>query len=146
MRVDTALTIVNNELLFYPGWQVSATDHSHRFEDTICLHFNLTDAPRTERELVRADAANNVDAYPEHVPGGAKSAWPLYVGDCDNVDTLVYRVIKAAEANFSHELREAARLRTTTWAPFHPHKYAGMQRWAAAEHQTVTSDFLFGLS
>src|SRR6266496_2242118 len=38
MRVDTAVKLVN-DLVFRPGWKITAEDYSHRHEGTICVSF-----------------------------------------------------------------------------------------------------------
>lgn len=142
MHVDTALTIINESLVYPPGYTVTATDHTSRFEDTVCVHVSI-DAKRSERELAP-------EGYPEDVPGGARSSFPIAVGDIEDGDgalaALTYRVITALVTATTHEIREFVRVKPTYWAPFHPHRLDGIKRWSKAQHTDPSADFLFGLS
>lgn len=138
MRVDTALQIVNDDLVIYPGWDIRAEDHTRRFEDTICIHFNITDARMSERE--------NAPRYEQVVKGGARSTFPIYVGDINTPDELVGRIIDAQIENFTHEVREFTRFKSTGHAPFHPHQHTSIVRWSERTGRDARLDYLFGLA
>lgn len=137
MHVDTALTLVNESLVYPPGYKVTATDHSKRFEDTVCLHVNI-DAQASDR----AEAPD----YATKIKGGARSSFAIAVGDVKDVEQLTYRVINALIEATTHELREFVRVTPTFWAPFHPHRIDGIKRWSQAEGVDPKRDYLFGLS
>lgn len=138
MRVDTALALVNDGLALPPYWEVTAEDYTHRYEDTICLTVNITNARASERE--------NQPDYATEVDGGARAKFMVPVGDCEGVEDLVYRVIVAFVEDFTHEVREFVRLKHTGWAPFHPHQTDGIKRWSQAHGTDVLRDYKFGLA
>jgi hypothetical protein len=124
-------------LAFAPGWTVTAEDATNRFEETICVRFVIA-VPNTDRE--------HAPEYKVPVAGGARSAWPIYVGDITDPAELIGRVLDAAVENVTHELRETARLAPTWWAPFHPHRADGIRRWSERTGRHPSADYLFGLS
>lgn len=136
MRVDTALAIVNDNLVTYPDWTVHAEDHTNRYEDTIRVHFTIGGARASERE--------NAPDYPVVVTGGIRVAFPIHVGDITDADELVGRVIDAALRAFEHEIREFTRLANTGYAPFHPHTREGINRWAQRTGRDPQLDYLYG--
>lgn len=128
MEVSSALALAN-QLVFLPGWIISAEDHTNRFEGSIKVCFKY---PTVQTE--RADAPDN---YPH--PIEARASFALPVLDCD--DTSIYRRILDATVQIAcHEHREALRVLPTYWAPFHPHRLDGMNRWG-----DVQGDMQFGL-
>lgn len=117
MRIDSAIALVN-DLVYMPGWEFTATDHSARFEGTICVRI---DYPTRN---ANRDQAN--DSYPQEIKPYA--TFPVIVRDMDN--TRLYRAIANAIMRiWQHETREFLRVAPTMWAPFHPHNIDGMQRW-----------------
>lgn len=138
MFTETAVTLVNESLVFPPGWDVKAEDHTHRFQGTINVKVTLTEAKKSERE--------EAPEYNVPIPGGARSSFPLYVGDVDDIEGLVFRVIEALEEAYVHEIREFVRVAPTYWAPFHPHRGDGIQLWAKYRGTDPKRDYLFGLS
>lgn len=135
MRVDTAVNLVNNDLVFWPNWKISAEDYSHRFEDTICVSFEYE-----SRNYVRGDAPD----YPNTITATAKQA--IVVADMKTPEDLLFAVLKRVEKIQSHEAREAMRLRSTNWAPFYPHKVDGQKRWAEKNGCAVDDDLIFGVA
>jgi hypothetical protein len=140
MDVTTAIRLVEN-LVFFPGWELTATDHSDRFEDTICVQVTYpsyeTNRPEAERGY---DVANRPYAR-----------FPIVVRDLDDVG--LYRAISRilVEDIWSHEVREALRVKPTFWAPFHPHQIDGMRRWEDGSAQLDASvhlrdDLQFGIA
>lgn len=138
MRVDTALSLINNELAYPVGWEIFAEDHRKRFEESVCIHVNITDARKSERE--------EAPEYKAIVPGGARAKFVVPVGDVESIEDLVFRVILAILEDFTHEVREFVRVKSTNWAPFHPHKIDGIKRWSAAHGTDPFRDYLFGIA
>jgi len=138
MRVDTALTLVNEGLALPPHWEVWAEDHTNRFEDSICLHVNITNARSSDREFA--------PQYKNEVNGGARAKFVVPVGDCTDAEDLVFRVILAIVEDFTHEVREFVRVANTSWAPFHPHKIDGIKRWSDKSGTDPYRDYLFGIT
>jgi hypothetical protein len=132
MRTETALELIDG-LTYKPGWKLIASDHSDRFEGAIKLHVEYL-AANSNREL--ADAG-----YPEQIV--ARAEFPIMVGDCDEACTLYRRIIDALMEIELHEAREFLRVRSTGWAPFHPHRLDGMRRW---DPTNVRPDFTFGIA
>lgn len=125
MRVDSAVTLVNS-LVLKPGWKVEAEDYSHRHEGCIRVNFTYV-AYRSERELAP-------DGYPELVPGGARAAFVIAAGAMKDDYDLYRKVIELIVFEIElHEWREFLRVPGTFWAPFHPHRTDGMERWGTPE-------------
>lgn len=137
MRVETALVLINESLVFLPNWTIEATDHRKRYEDAICLRLTIKDAPFSERE--------EAPKYLRHVPNGVHSEFPIHVGDCNDIDELAGRVLDAILDTFAHEAREFLRIKPTMWAPFHPHKRDGIDRWTARTGRHPDQDFKYGI-
>jgi hypothetical protein len=136
MRVDTALQLVNDELVIYPDWTIRAEDHTHRYQDTIKVHLTIAGARASERE--------HAPTYGVVVEGGIRVAFPVHVGDIASADELVGRVIDLQLDAFAHEVREFTRLRSTGYAPFHPHTPDGIHRWADRKGTDPRLDYLYG--
>jgi hypothetical protein len=137
MLTSTAVTLVNESLVFPVGWKVTATDHTDRFEGSILVHIVLTDARKSERE--------EAPEYKVPIPNGARSAFPVYVADVSGIEDLTFEIIQAMSEAYVHELREFVRVAPTFWAPFHPHKGDGIRRWAEKTGGDPKRDYLFGL-
>ena len=131
MRIDTAIQLIN-DLVLKPGWAVTAEDNTKRFEGTVKLNVTYV-AANTDRE--------HAPGYADTVPGGARASFQLPVSAFDN-DVELYRAILMVMLDIEqHEWREFLRVRSTLWAPFHPHHLDGMERWGTPE-----ADFNFGLA
>lgn len=129
MRVDSAIHLIES-VMYKPGWQFSAEDHTNRYEGAIKL--------RVDYEAQNSDRPDAFDGYPTHIQTYA--SFPIIVGDCDDT-TLWRRMLTAVAAIDSHEAREFFRVRPTGWAPFHPHNIDGMKRWG-----DMANDIQFGLA
>lgn len=138
MRVDTALSLINDGLTLPVGWEIFAEDHRKRFEESVCLNVNITDARKSERE--------EAPEYKALTNGGARAKFVVPVGDVEGIEDLVFRVILAIVEDFTHEVREFVRVKSTSWAPFHPHKIDGIKRWADAHGTDPFRDYLFGIA
>lgn len=135
MNVSSAVELINNSLVYKPGWAFTATDHTNRFEDTIVVR---VDYPA--RNSNRDQAA---DGYQEEIQTYA--SFPLVVRDCTDED-LVFQVLQAIGRIEMHEAREFLRLKPTMWAPFHPHKVDGMTRWTERTGDRLVDDLQFGIA
>ena len=129
MNADSAIALINT-IVFKPDWKLTATNLTDRFEDTINLR---VDYPA---RLANRDQAAN--GYPVEIWPGAN--FPIMVGSLDEVGLLrkVFDVLMEVE---THENREFFRVMPTYWAPFHPHRHDGIQRWGTPEY-----DLKFGLA
>lgn len=139
MQIESAIRLVDG-VIFWPGWEFEATDHTKRFEGTICVKVTY---PARETSRERA-----LEGYPEE--NRPYASFPLIVRDLD--DAGLYRALMWAVGKIrEHEDREALRIQPTGWAPFHPHQVDGMRRWHESERclmesLEILSDLQFGLS
>lgn len=138
MEVSSAVTLVNC-LVYKPGWEISATDHTGRFEGAIQVHlsypvhlYNRADAPdytQTDRPSV---------------------SFPVLVGDFRDDHELYGAVLDLILRIEEHEAREALRCEPTYWSPFHPHKADGIRRWVEhtrrPDREAHLRDLTFGLA
>lgn len=135
MDVRSAIELVNNSLVYKPGWTFTATDHTNRFEDTIVVR---VDYPA--RNSNRDQAA---EGYQEEIMTYA--SFPLVVKDCDD-ESLMFQILDAIGKIEMHEAREFLRLKPTMWAPFHPHRVDGMRRWHERTGEPLVGDLQFGIA
>lgn len=142
MLIDTAIALVAS-LVYKPGYALSATDHSKRFEGTIKVRLDYT-APETGR-------ANAAQGYPEVITTYAE--FPIAVGDLHGpqaASCLYRRVLDAILLVEEHEAREALRVQPTLWAPFHPHQLDGIDLWTATassvQRPELLRDYQFGIA
>lgn len=134
MNVESAVRLVN-QLVYKPGWLITATDHSMRFEGTICVRF--------EYPAIETGRGNAELGYPEDVRPYAN--FPMIVADCTDED-LYYRILCKIREIEIHEARETLRVQPTYWAPFHPHQIDGMRRWAERTGGSIEDDLRFGIA
>lgn len=123
MNVNSAIALVDN-IVTEPGWTFEATDYSHKFENSICVKvvYVTRNANRDQAEK----------GYAQEVTGEAKFA--IMLDECPDDIALYYKIItKACLCIKEHEVREFFRIKPTMWAPFHPHRADGMQRWGTVE-------------
>jgi hypothetical protein len=122
MLVSSAVAIINDGIVFFPGWQIHAEDFTSRHEGAVCLSITF---PSWETKRSEAMAG-----FPEaNMP---RQCFIIQVSDLDDVE-LHRAVIKILVDCFTHEAREAYRIEPSGWAPFHPHKIDGMIRWGSRE-------------
>ncbi len=136
MRINTAIELIEN-LVYFPGWEFEAEDHTKRFEGTVLLTVHYT-----AQETGRPNAAKG---YPETIKTYAK--FPLMVGDINSDLELYRRITQCLMRIYEHEMREALRVKGTLWAPFHPHALDGMKSWHITNGQPdyFYSDLQFGI-
>lgn len=135
MRVESALDLIN-ALVYKPGWRVSATDHTNRFEGSILVRIDYP-----------ARSSNREDAPDYETVINTYATFPLVVENCDDT-SLYYKIAQAISGIDVHEMREFLRVEPTLWAPFHPHRIGGMQTWAkmTGERNGVEDDLKFGIA
>lgn len=142
MRVETAIALIE-QLVYKPGYHLSAVDHTKRFEGTVKVHLSYV-APETGRE-------NAAKGYEEIIKTYAE--FPIAVGDLSGPTAnvcLYRRVLDAILEVEAHEAREALRVQPTLWAPFHPHQLDGIDVWNATttsrQRPELLRDFQFGIA
>lgn len=129
MKVTTAIALVQN-LVYKPGWTMEVDDYTKRFEDSICITL-CCDTYKSEREEAG-------EGYPTAIR--PRASFCIMVGDLDT-DVDLYRALMDKIIEYEvHEAREFLRVRPTMWAPFHPHKRDGQQRWG-----NPAADIAFGM-
>jgi hypothetical protein len=128
--VQTAIDLIG-QIVYKPEWVFEATDHTKRYEGTVCLKITYP-AQMSEREEAPAGYPTRINPY---------ATFAIMVGDCDDAACLYRRVLDVILLIEAHEAREFMRITPTFWAPFHPHTIDGMQRWGTVEH-----DLTFGLA
>jgi hypothetical protein len=135
METAVALELINEQIVYKPGWTLAAEDYSWRMQGGILLHLSFV-APSSDRNDARTGYNRMLE--PLH------NAFPIIVADCVSEDDLLHKVLKAIIALETHEAREFLRRKPTYDAPFHPHRIADMQRWALYEGTPVSDDLNFG--
>jgi hypothetical protein len=136
MECSTACNIINDQLVFRPGWTITAMECWERFEGAITVKVEYP-AFNTDRDQVMGDNAAN--PYPEAFV--AHASFHLLVHEMEDIVTLFKAIIRNITLEIHcHEDREYLRVKSTGWAPLHPHHIDGMRRWG-----NVDSDLKFGL-
>lgn len=117
MNTNSAIALIG-QITFKPGWRFTATSLDDRFENCVRL--------RIEYPARLTNRGQAPQGYPIEVEPSAEFA--LLVGQCDELSLLrqVFDCIMKVEC---HENREFYRIAPTWWAPFHPHRHDGMERW-----------------
>lgn len=128
MKIPTAIDLVT-ALTYKPGWSITATDHTNRYEGTIVVRIDYP-ARNSDRD--------QAPAYPQEI--STYASFPVIVEDCGGPDVLYRRILEAIVKIEEHEAREFLRVSPTRWAPFHPHTIDGMRRWG-----TPDMDIQFGI-
>lgn len=135
MDVSSAVELVNNSLVYKPGWTFTATDHTDRFEDTIVVRVDYP-ARNSNRDQAEGEYPQEITTY---------ASFPLVVKDCDD-ESLIFQLLQAIGRIEMHEAREFLRVKPTMWAPFHPHRADGMRRWSARTGDRLVDDLQFGIA
>ncbi|WP_158857438.1 hypothetical protein [Streptomyces sp. NRRL B-1347] len=134
METASAIKLID-DVLYKPGWEFVARDHSHRYEGTIVVRVYYP-ARNSNRDQAGKGYPNRITACPD---------FPLVVKDYTDEDlyaALLRMIVQIEE----HEAREFLRVRPTGWAPFHPHRVTGMRRWAARTGKGPLADIQFGVA
>lgn len=134
MEINSAIKLVG-ELIYKPGWEITAKEHDNRFEGTITVRIDYP-ARNSNRDQAEAGYPQEINTY---------ASFPLIVADCSD-DDLYGQILDRISAIEEHEAREFLRVEPTDWAPFHPHRVDGMRRWAARKGTSVMADLQFGIA
>ena len=129
MRDDTAIDLING-LTYLPGWKITATDDTNRFEGAVTVRIAYP-AVDTDRENAKVGYIKEIETYAE---------FRIVVLLCPTQDDVIRKVLDKIMVINLHETREALRVLPSLDAPFHPHTIAGMEAWGAVEE-----DLLFGV-
>jgi hypothetical protein len=136
MNVASAIQLIEH-VIYKPGWNITATDHTSRFEESILVKIEYP-AQETSREMA-------LQGYPEN--NRPYASFPIIVRDLD--DTQLYReLLRCFMCIEEHEAREYLRIQPTGWAPFHPHAIDGMKRFKSTSADaccSVMEDLQFGI-
>lgn len=119
MLVESAVRIINDGIVFFPGWKIHAEDFTSRHEGAVCLHIEMCS---WETNRPEAMAGFPVQNHP-------RVTVIIQVADLEDDVALHHMVVQALIDCFIHEAREAYRVKPSGWAPFHPHTIDGMRRW-----------------
>lgn len=132
MLISDALNLINQGLVYKPGWSFLATDHTNRFEGTVMVRIDYV-AQNSNRDQACLGYPETISTY---------ATFPLVVADCTQ-DAVLRKIILAIVEIETHEAREFLRLRETWDAPFHPHRIAGMKGWHG---RNMMPDLQFGIA
>lgn len=126
MQVETALELIPM-FDFGPQLRLEAVDHTHRYESAVKVttHYDTVSTDREVWKMVQESG----EYLPEHQIT-ARADHVILVGECnDIVDLMLKVIVECLGPMFLHEIRELARVKPTGWAPLHPHRPSGMERW-----------------
>lgn len=137
MLVNSAIRLINEGLVYKYGWEFHAEDDTRRYEGAIKVKIDYP-ANKSERADMRAAALADEDTATEAIMTYA--TFRIIAEECKDDTALYKKVLEAVLRIEEHEAREFFRVLPTYWAPFHPHKADGMQRWGTRE-----ADLLFGV-
>lgn len=118
MEPSEAVTIINDKLVYLPGWIFTASDATHLHGGEI--HVNV------QYPGVKTDLAYAREGYPEtnvNFAGFFLTVEPLV--DADALVRAVHDEI--VDPINEHEARELLRLKPDYVAPLHPHTVAGRE-------------------
>lgn len=122
MNASAAASLINQELIFRPGWQLRAVP----FEN---LGVVLVEASVLTNNLDREEAPD----YRSQIIAGGSFEVPTGGTEAEFLKRLIGEFLKIEE----HEWREALRFKPNRphgdyVAPFHPHRPEGIRNWNAA--------------
>lgn len=139
MDVPRAIDYINN-LILQPGWKVSATDHTNRFQGGVGVRIDYHCA-NSNRDKAKSGYSEMIDTY---------ASFAFSVEECSEYE-VYFRVVLALIKIHIHETREFTRVGGTFEAPFHPHRVEEMRRWESLAAGVtlaagVDDDLQFGLA
>jgi hypothetical protein len=137
MNVETASRLIQG-VVFWPGWKFEVNDHCHRFENAVTVKVTYP-AQDTSRE----NAATGYTC--DEIEGGARASHTILLDRICCDEDLYAELLRVVQDIRQHEDREALRVGSTLWAPFHPHNTDGMERAERHGLGTVAGDLKFGL-
>lgn len=141
MEVTTAVELLNQIEFNRNGheWRIRA-EAFDRFEDAIILtiDYPIIDSSRHNYDVPiggpQPDGSIKESFY-------VSTRWVILAGCCTDELGLYREFLDKVAIIDSHEAREALRVKPTKWAPFHPHRTGGMERWG-----DMQGDIQFGLA
>lgn len=141
MIPDSAVKLLNNIEFKRNGqkWRIHAEEFP-RFEDSVLLtiEYPVIDSSRHHWDTPVGEAQSDGDIKEMFY---VSTKWVIQAGCCTD-DTDLYREFLSKVAIIDmHEAREALRIRPSLWAPFHPHRTGGMERWGDPQ-----GDIMFGVA
>lgn len=122
METATAVDLINNHLIYKPGWVFTAEDWEKRFQGTVKVR--CTYPARNSNSEWAPDFAQRIRPYADVL---------VPVGTADTVTTLFHRLITLVIMVIEeHEAREFLMYKDSLGSYFpllHPHITATMQAW-----------------
>ena len=123
MYVASAVDLINNGLIYKPGWKFEAESHEKRFEGHVLVKVSYH-AHNSNRDCATRGYDEEIETY-------ASFSFP--VTECTEHDVIFRLLLSIIEIEI-HEAREFLRDRVSFESYFHPHRIAEMSRWR--EHAT----------
>lgn len=131
MLTETACRIINENVVFFPGWKIYAEDFTSRHEGCVCLYIEAPSVETNRPEAMEGYCVRNTP----------RATTMLQVADLADDVALHRAVIEKLIEFWTHEARECYRVKPSYWAPFHPHQIDGMKRWG-----TPDKDITYGFN
>lgn len=123
MKVESAVDLINNGVIYKPGWRFEATDHTNRFEGHVAVKC-WYHARNSNRDCATRGYDEEIETY---------ASFSFAVTNCSEHD-VIFRLLLAIIEIEVHEAREFLRRSGSFESFFHPHRIAEMARWR--EHAT----------
>lgn len=117
MNAKKAADLINNGLIFKPGWDVSA------------IGFDAYDTVLVRAELLTTNFDREEAPY---YRGRIIAGGTFELSTKGSQDEVLQRLLTEFVKIEEHEWREALRLKSNYDAPFHPHRPEGQDNWARA--------------
>jgi hypothetical protein len=137
MKVEQALTLINQGIVYRPGYRIMAEDNTPRYGNAIKVGIYCPTVDSGTR-----DSEEWKQGYPTVVADpGARAEFTLTVDDCADEYDVLKKLLQLITRVEQHEAREFLRLKSSGRAPFHPHTSDGIRRWGTPE-----LDFTYGLA
>ncbi len=137
MKVEQALTLINEGIVYRPGYKIVAEDNTARYGNAIKVGIYCPTVDSGTR-----DSEEWKQGYPTAVNApGARAEFTLTVDDCAAEYDVLRKLLDLITRVEQHEAREFLRLRASGIAPFHPHTSTGIALWGTPE-----LDFTYGLA
>lgn len=136
MNVESACALLNNIEFKRNGadWKIHA-EPFERFEDAIILNiaYPVIDSSRDHWDTPIGEVQSDGNKKEQYY---VSTRWVILAGCCTDELGLYREFLDKVALIDSHEAREALRIKPTKWAPFHPHRTGGMERWGDVEGDT----------
>ena len=141
MKVEAAVRLINDGLIYKPRWRFEASDHEKRFQGHVlvkCWYWAFN-----------SNMDKALEGYPEEIETYATFSFPVV--DCDE-EQVVFRMLLCLIEIEIHEAREFLRRAESCESFFHPHRIDGMGAWevhattCAFSRMLTRADVQFGLA